>query len=125
MNFDFSVSKHISIGESKTVEFLAAFYNVFNHFQFTPVSLGSVLAVNSNIMCNKLITEHPMFDWPDQVCNSHACEIGLVLRFIFQLSEEFRRLLVPEGYVRMSFTTLPSTSVRRKSRPWKRYFSLV
>ncbi len=53
-----------------------------------------------------------MFDRPDQVCNSHACEIGLVLRFIFQLSEEFRRLLVPEGYVRMSFTTLPSAGSR-------------
>ena len=82
-NFDVSVSKRFSIGESRAVEFRAAFYNALNHPQFTPGSLNSVRAVPSNITRNNLIPGHPVFDRPDQVYDSHAREIHLVLRFLF------------------------------------------
>ena len=82
-NFDVSVSKRFSIGEFRAVEFRAAFYNALNHPQFTPGSLNSVRAVASNITRNNLIPGHPVFDRPDQVYDSHAREIHLVLRFLF------------------------------------------
>lgn len=82
-NFDVSVSKRISIGESKAVEFRAAFYNALNHPQFTPGAINSVRAVASNITRNNLIPGHPLFDRPDQVYDSHARQIHLVLRFVF------------------------------------------
>ena len=82
-NFDLSVSKRISFGESRAVEFRAAFYNALNHPQFTPGSLNSVRAVPSNITRNNLIPGHPLFDRPDQVYDSHAREIHLVLRLVF------------------------------------------
>ena len=82
-NFDVSVSKRISVGEFKAVEFRAAFYNALNHPQFTPGSLNSVRAVASNITRNNLIPGHALFDRPDQVYDSHAREIHLVLRFVF------------------------------------------
>ena len=82
-NFDVSVSKRLSIGEARAVEFRAAFYNALNHPQFTPGSLSSVRAVPSNITRNNLIPGHPVFDRPDQVYASHAREIHLVLRFTF------------------------------------------
>ena len=82
-NFDVSVSKRLSIGESKVVEFRAAFYNALNHPQFAPGSLSSVRTVASRITRNNLIPGHPVFDQPDQVYDSHAREIHLVLRFTF------------------------------------------
>ena len=82
-NFDVSVSKRISVGESKAVEFRVALYNALNHPQFTPGSLNSVRAVASNITRNNLIPGHALFDRPDQVYDSHAREIHLVLRFVF------------------------------------------
>ena len=82
-NFDVSVSKRLTIGESRVVEFRAALYNALNHPQFTPGSLSSVRAVPSNITRNNLIPGHPVFDRPDQVYDSHAREIHLVLRFKF------------------------------------------
>ncbi len=82
-NFDVSVSKRLSITESKAVEFRAAFYNALNHPQFAPGSLSSVRAVPSRITRNNLIPGHPVFDRPDQVYDSHAREIRLVLRFTF------------------------------------------
>ena len=82
-NFDVSVSKRFSIGEFRAVEFRAALYNALNHPQFTPGSLSSVRAVPSNITRNNLIPGHPVFDRPDQVYDSHAREIHLVLRFLF------------------------------------------
>ncbi|MDE0126700.1 MAG: carboxypeptidase-like regulatory domain-containing protein [Bryobacterales bacterium] len=82
-NFDFSVSKRFSVGEHKAVEFRAAFYNALNHPQYTPGSLNSVRAVASRDTRNNLIPGHPVFDRPDQVYNSHAREIRLVLRFTF------------------------------------------
>ena len=77
------MSKRFSVGESKAVEFRAAFYNALNHPQFTPGSLSSVGAVSSNITRNNLIPGHPMFNRPDQVYDSHARDIHLVLRFTF------------------------------------------
>ena len=82
-NFDCSVSKRVAIGESKAVEFRAAFYNALNHPQFAPGSLNSVRAVSSNVTRNNLIPGHALFDRPDQVYDSHAREIRLVLRFTF------------------------------------------
>ena len=82
-NLDVSVSKRFLVGESKAVEFRAAFYNALNHPQFTPGSLNSVRAVSSNITRNNLIPGHPVFDRPDQVYPSHARDIHLVLRFTF------------------------------------------
>ncbi len=82
-NFDVSVSKRISIGETRAVEFRAAFYNALNHPQFTPGSLSSVRAVPSNITRNNLIPGHPLFNRPDQVYDSHARQIRLVLRLTF------------------------------------------
>ena len=82
-NFDFSVSKRFSVGEHKAVEFRAAFYNALNHPQYTPGSLNSVRAVVSRDTRNNLIPGHPVFDRPDQVYDSHAREIRLVLRFTF------------------------------------------
>ena len=82
-NFDFSVSKRFSVGEHKAVEFRAAFYNALNHPQYTPGSLNSVRAVASRDTRNNLIPGHPVFDRPDQVYDSHAREIRLVLRFTF------------------------------------------
>ena len=82
-NFDLSVSKRFPIGDSKAVEFRAAFYNALNHPQFTPGSLNSVRAVRSNITRNNLIPGHPLFNRPDQVYDSHAREIHLALRFTF------------------------------------------
>ena len=83
-NFDVSVSKRFSFGESKAVEIRAAFYNALNHPQFTPGSLNSVRAVASNITRYNLIPGHPAFDRPDKVHDSHAREIHLALRFTFQ-----------------------------------------
>ena len=82
-NFDVSVSKRFSLGESKVLEVRAAFYNALNHPQFTPGSLNSVRAVSSNITRNNLIPGHPLFNRPDQVYDSHARNIHLVLRFTF------------------------------------------
>ena len=82
-NFDVSVSKRFPIGESKAIEFRAAFYNALNHPQYTPGSLSSVRAVPSNITRNNLIPGHAVFDRPDQVYDSHARRIHLVLRFTF------------------------------------------
>ena len=82
-NFDCSVSKRVAVGESKAVEFRAAFYNALNHPQFAPGSLNSVRAVSSNVTRNNLIPSHALFDRPDQVYDSHAREIRLVLRFTF------------------------------------------
>ena len=82
-NFDVSVSKRFVTGESKAVEFRAAFYNALNHPQYTPGSLSSVRAVPSNITRNNLIPAHPVFDRPDLVYASHARQIHLVLRFTF------------------------------------------
>ena len=82
-NFDVSVSKRFSVGESKAIEFRAVFYNALNRPQFTPGSLNSVRAVSSNITRNNLIPGHPLFDRPDQVYASHARDIHLVLRFTF------------------------------------------
>ena len=82
-NLDVSVSKRFSIGEFRALEFRAAFYNALNHPQFTPGSLNSVRAVPSNITRNNLIPGHPVFNRPDQVYDSHAREIHLVLRFLF------------------------------------------
>ena len=82
-NFDCSVSKRVAVGESKAVEFRAAFYNALNHPQFAPGSLNSVRAVSSNVTRNNLIPGHALFDRPDQVYDSHAREIRLVLRFTF------------------------------------------
>ena len=82
-NFDVSLSKRFSIGKSNAVEFRAVFYNALNHPQYTPGSLSSVRAVTSNITRNNLIPGHPVFNRPDQVYDSHAREIHLVLRFMF------------------------------------------
>ena len=82
-NFDVSVSKRFQVAESKAIEFRAAFYNALNHPQFTPGSLNSVRAVSSNITRNNLLPSHALFDKPDQVYDSHAREIHLVLRFTF------------------------------------------
>ena len=82
-NFDVSMSKRFSVGESKAIEFRAVFYNALNHPQFTPGSLNSVRAVSSNITRNNLIPGHPLFDRPDQVYASHSRDIHLVLRFTF------------------------------------------
>ncbi len=82
-NFDVSATKRLPVGESKAVEFRAAFYNALNHPQFTPGSLNSVRAVASNITRSNLIPSHPLFDRPDQVYNSNSREIRLVLRFTF------------------------------------------
>ena len=46
-------------------------------------ALSSVRAVPSNITRNNLIPAHPVFNRPDQVYDSHAREIHLVLRFTF------------------------------------------
>ena len=46
-------------------------------------ALSSVRAVPSNITRNNLIPGHPVFNRPDQVYDSHAREIHLVLRFTF------------------------------------------
>ena len=82
-NFDVSVSKRFSVGESKAIEFRAAFYNALNHPQYTPGSLNSTRAVASRDTRNNLIPGHRLFDRPDQVYDSHAREIHLVLRFTF------------------------------------------
>ena len=82
-NFDVSVSKRFPIEGSKAVESRAVFYNALNHPQYTPGALNSVRAVSSNITRNNLIPGHPLFDRPDQVYDSHAREIHLVLRFTF------------------------------------------
>ena len=71
------------MGESKAIEFRAAFYNALNHPQYTPGSLSSVRAVTSSDTRNNLIPGHPVFDQPDQIYSSHAREIHLVLRFTF------------------------------------------
>ncbi len=82
-NFDVSATKRFAVGESKAVEFRAAFYNALNHPQFVPGSLNSVRAVSSNVTRNNLIPGHEAFDRPDMVYDSQAREIHLVLRFTF------------------------------------------
>ena len=82
-NFDIGVGKRFALGDSKILEFRAAFYNALNHPQYAPGSLNSVRAVSSSATRNNLIPGHPSFDRPDLVYDSHAREIHLVARLVF------------------------------------------
>jgi len=82
-NFDVSVSKRFSVGESKAIEFRAAFYNALNHPQYTPGSLNSARAVASRDPRHNLSPGHRLFHRPDQVLDSHSRELLPVLRFSF------------------------------------------
>ena len=83
-NFDMSFAKKFTVREGHTLEFRGDFSNIFNHSQYTPGYPNSV-RLNNNYTTTRtfLIPGNPDFAKWDQVFNSNARSIQLVLRYVF------------------------------------------
>jgi carboxypeptidase family protein len=83
-NFDLSFAKKFNVREGQTFEFRGDFGNFFNHPQYTPGYVNSV-RLNNNYTTTRafLIPGNPDFAKWDQVFNSNARSVQLVLRYIF------------------------------------------
>jgi hypothetical protein len=82
-NWDFSVVKRFNVTETKKLEFKGFFYNSFNHPQYIPGTLNTVVAKDSAETRNHLIPGNRVFNDPSQVFSSNARNIQIVARFEF------------------------------------------
>ena len=83
-NFDMSFGKKFAVRESQTLEFRADFGNIFNHPQYTPGFVNSVRLNNGYTTVRTFLgPQNPDFAKWDQVFNSNARSIQLVLRYVF------------------------------------------
>ncbi len=84
-NIDMTVAKRVTFHERYRVEFLAQFFNFFNHPQFVPDAINNVynFVYNAPSYRTMLITGNPAFNNPEAVLNSNARTIQLVLKFKF------------------------------------------
>jgi len=80
-NVDFAVSKHIPIGEQKSLQFGAQFFNLLNHPQFTAANL---LAVDPGLGLNYAFVISPSFnDMKGSGGTGGARLIQLIVKFSF------------------------------------------
>jgi hypothetical protein len=77
------VTKRFGITERVALELRGAFYNAFNHAQYTPGAISTVQAVSSSTTRNNLIPGNPVFNDPSRVYSSHPRNIHLAGRITF------------------------------------------
>ena len=84
-NFDFSIFKNFKIGESKSFQLRADFFNAFNHPQYVPGSVNSVDPVGTTGLTtlNQVTPLTPDFLNPSAVLSSNPRVIQLAARFNF------------------------------------------
>ena len=84
-NFDISIFKKFSIGESKYFQLRADFYNALNHPQYVPGSVNTVDAVGTTGLTtlNQIAPLTSDFLNPGQVLSSNPRVIVLGARFVF------------------------------------------
>jgi hypothetical protein len=82
-NVDLNITKRFGIGESKAFEVRAFFLNLFNHAQYTPGYVNTVLFRSSTQTRNHLTPGNPIFGDYTQVFDSNSRTMQLVARFTF------------------------------------------
>jgi outer membrane receptor protein involved in Fe transport len=84
-NFDISLFKNFSFGESKKIQLRADFFNAFNHPQYVPGSVNTVDPVNTTGLTtlNQVSPLTGDFLHPDKVLSSNPRVIQMALRFNF------------------------------------------
>jgi hypothetical protein len=82
-SFDLNVVKAFSARERYRVEVRADFYNAFNHPQYTPGWINSVLSTSHVNETNYLTPGNPLFGKWDQVFGSNARVIQLAAKLSF------------------------------------------
>jgi len=83
-NFDLSFAKKFGVREGQSLELRSDLANIFNHPQYTPGYVNSV-KLNNNYTSTRtfLIPGNPDFAKWDQVFNSNARSVQLVVRYVF------------------------------------------
>jgi hypothetical protein len=83
-NFDMSLAKKFAVREGKTLELRSDVGNIFNHPQYTPGYINSV-RLNNNYVTTRTFLQpnNSTFQKWDQVFNSNARSLQLVVRFLF------------------------------------------
>ncbi len=82
-NWDLGLTKKFPIGEHKSFVVRAFFTNFFNHPQYIPGSLNTVIAKDSRTTRNHLNPGHALFNDATRVFSSNARLVQLVARFQF------------------------------------------
>ena len=84
-NLDLSVFKNFRLSESRKIQLRADFFNVLNHPQYTPGSVGTVDAfATTNVgQVNNIVPVTPDFNHPGGVFTNHPRIIQLAARFDF------------------------------------------
>ncbi len=84
-NIDFSILKNFRIGETKSIQIRADFFNAFNHPQYVPGSVNSVDPVGTTGLTtlNQVTPLTPDFLNPSTVLSSNPRVIQLAARFNF------------------------------------------
>lgn len=82
-NWNLGFTKRFAITEHKAFEFRTDMYNAFNHPQYTPGSINTVVATSTSATRNHLIPGHELFNDPTRVFGSKPRSIQLVARFTF------------------------------------------
>jgi hypothetical protein len=83
-NFDMSFAKKFGVREGQTLEVRGDFSNIFNHPQYTPGYTNSVRPNNNYVTSRTfLIPGNSDFAKWDEVFNSNARSVQLVLRYVF------------------------------------------
>jgi hypothetical protein len=82
-NFDATVVKKFSLGESRTLQFSAQAYNVFNHAQYIPGSIDGAQSVSYTASTNFQIASNPNFNQPGKFFTANARTMQLTLKFTF------------------------------------------
>jgi hypothetical protein len=84
-DIDMTLAKRVTFHERYRVEFLAQFFNVFNHAQFVPDSIDNVF--NNNFFSpsyrTMLLTGNSAFNNPEAVLSSNPRTIQLALKLKF------------------------------------------
>ena len=83
-NFDATAIKRFNFGESRSIEFQAQAYNVFNHAQYIPGSINNVNNFNfSTLNTAYQIASNSAFNQPGKFFKANARTMQLTLKFNF------------------------------------------
>ena len=82
-NLDASVIKKFSLGESRSLQFAASAFNVFNHSQFIPGSIDGAQGTSFTSTINFQTAGNTNFNQPGKFFTANARTMALALKFIF------------------------------------------
>ena len=84
-NLDFSIFKNFKVRETKSLQFRVDLYNAFNHAQYVPGSIDSVVPVANTgaLVTDMLLAGSSIFNQPGTAFSNNPRVIQLQLRFTF------------------------------------------